>query len=123
MWNKIKSFFKSILPALKLVLGVVAGGLIVAVVSKCFAKIGKVGQERNWKAIAGNDKEVMVKDKNDKWKVVVLPMNPKTNKRIRKEEIKKIGLSDTIDRGVQIEIKHTGTNRRVGTTTDSDMSI
>ena len=110
--KKLKKASKWILRNIKYILLVVGSLLAVMTVRQLIANIGKVKEHQNWEPVKGDKTKVFVWDKDNNKKVVKLPVNPRTGKQVRNDEIKALGLAEGNKEALYVEILHTPINRR-----------
>ncbi len=120
--KKVKQFFEWILKNIKTIILIVGSLFVVMTLKRITSAIGKVNEKQNWEPVPGDKTKVFVWDGNNNKTVVKLPVDPRTGKQIKSNEVKSVGISYKKEEGLNVEIMHTPVNRRNADFVSGDFS-
>lgn len=112
--KNLKKIAKWLFKNIKWIITAVGGFMIIMCVKNIVAKIGHVDQIHSWDKIPGDKSKVFVYTENGGRVTVTLPKDPRTNKQLKSDDIKMIGLpkNPASREDLHVEILHTPVNRR-----------
>ncbi len=105
VYTTIKKFMKKNWGFIKMIMKPIIVFFIGLIVVKEFSKIGEVKYKKKWKEIPGTNTEVYVENNSGQKKILILPIDPISKKRISVDEIKLIGLPENYKEGDTLNVK------------------